>query len=183
MNLKPPRLRSDRAGMFSATSNADLAGQGTLRKLRLSLNTPVVAIEELPVGPASAGIALHEGPRGRSLCLAVRTVRTGQLVLFAADDGWDAPDGPSLGLEAALSFAESMGFLFDDDLVAGSDSREGVRRWAELLVEPVPPEPDEPEAGATPVLSKFRLRPMPMSVVEAPPAGHGELWLKFLSRF
>ena len=29
-------------------------------------------------------------------------------VLFAPDEGWDTADGPSLGMEAALSFAESM---------------------------------------------------------------------------
>lgn len=171
--------------MFSVTSNAGPAGQGTLRAVRLSLNTPVVAIAELPVGPASAGLALLEGPEGRCSCLAVRSVRSGQVVVFGPDEGWNAAAGAPLGLEAALSFAEGMGFLFEEDLVAAGDPEEAARRWAELLVGAAPPGASEPEgeaADAPPRLSKFRLRPGPIPVAAGPPAGRGELWLRFLSR-
>jgi len=170
--------------MFSASSKASVVEQGRLRALRLSLNTPVVAITELPVGPASAGIALHDGPRGQSLCLAVRSVRTGQLVLFTPDEDWDESGGRRLGIDAALSFAEGMGFLFDEDLMGSSEAGESERRWAELLVFEAPPASDEEAAGVPPaVLSKFRLRPPRHPVAEPPTARRGEAWLRLLSRF
>jgi len=186
LNLKLPTGRPDTAVMFSARSHLAARLQGKLSALRLSLNTPVVAIEELPVGPATAGIALHDGPEAASLCLAVRAVRTGQLVLFTPDEDWDAAEGPSLALEAALSFAESMGFLFDEDLVAAGEAREAARRWAELLAEPVPADAEGPAENAPagpPVLSKFRLRPERAPAEAVPSAGHGELWLRVLSRY
>lgn len=170
--------------MFSASSNASATEQGKLRALRLSLNTPVVAITELPVGPASAGIALHDGPRGQSLCLAVRSVRTGQLVLFTPDEDWDKSGGQRLGIDAALSFAEGMGFLFDEDLMVSGEARESERRWAELLVFEAPPAFDEESGGAPPpVLSKFRLRPPRIPAAEESAARGGEVWLRLLSRF
>ena len=171
--------------MFSANANPLAPSGGELRALRLSLNTPVVAIEELPVGPASAGIALHEGPGGPWLCLAVRSVRTGQLALFAPDEAWSRSEGPSLGLEAALSFAESMGFLFDEDLLANGDPGEAVSRWAELVVGAGPDADGSSAAGRAPrpVLSKFRLRPELRPGERAASAGRGEVWLRVLSRF
>ena len=139
-----------------------------LRALRLSLNTPVVTIEDLPVGPAAAGIALHTGPEGPSLTLAVRSVRTGQVVFFYPDEDWSEIHGSQLAVDAALSFAECMGFLFDDDPIeAGGDVREAARRWAELVetaeAEELAASPGEeirleevaPAAPAS-LLSKFR---------------------------
>ena len=172
--------------MFSASSRADAAAQGKLRALRLSLNTPVVAISELPVGPASAGIAVHDGPCGQSLCLAVRSVRTGQLVLFTPDEGWDDSGGRRLGVDAALSFAEGMGFLFDEDLMVHGGARENERRWAELLVFEAPPTFEREDGGAgvpPPLLSKFRLRPPRAPVADPATARRGEIWLRLLSRF
>jgi hypothetical protein len=116
----------------------------------------------------------------------VRSVRTGQIVLFAPDDAWAAAEGPSLGLEAALSFAESMGFLFDDDLLATGDPRAAASRWAELLVGVAPGAAGSSEAGLAarpPVLSKFRLRPELRPGERAASAGRGEVWLRVLSRF
>ncbi len=172
--------------MFAASSNAAVGVKGRLRALRLSLNSPVVVIEELPVGPASAGIALHEGPRGSSLCLAVRSVRTGQLALFTPDENPEAGEVPCLGVDAALSFAESMGFLFDEDLMASGDPQEGARRWAELRIGAASLDCEEAEGGAgrlPPVLSKFRLQPLRVPVAEVATAGEDELWLRWLSRF
>jgi hypothetical protein len=57
--------------MFSTCLAEPHAAGTRLRALRLSLNTPVVAIEALPVGPAAAGIALHRGPEGALLTVAL----------------------------------------------------------------------------------------------------------------
>jgi hypothetical protein len=186
--------------MFPALPSSPRA-RAQLRALRLSLNTPVVTIEDLPAGPAAAGIALHAGPDGLRLTLAVRSVRSGQVVFFHPDEDWSEVHGLELALDAALSFAECMGFLFDDDLIeTGGDVREASLRWAELVETPGADEPAEASgeeiwldevAPAAPalLLSKFRF-------VVAPPAEPGtaaparaqgapseDLWVRLLSRF
>ncbi|MHC4422678.1 MAG: hypothetical protein ACYS1E_19095 [Planctomycetota bacterium] len=175
--------------------------RGQLRALRLSLNTPVVTIEDLPVGPAVAGIALHAGPEGLRLTLAVRSVRAGHVAFFHPDEDWSEIHGSELAVEAALSFAECMGFLFDDDPIeAGGDVREAARRWAELVETAGAEEPAEPlgeeiwleevaPVAPAPLLSKFRFlaaesperRTAAPLQAELPP--RGGLWLRLLSRF
>jgi hypothetical protein len=133
-----------------------------LRALHLSLNTPVVAIEDLPVGPARAAIAVQDAPEGRaSLLLVLRSERTGQLACFAPDEMLESDVGAQIALDGALSFAESMGFLFDDDAIpelGAGGPREAADSWNDLLgIEPqdleVDPEP-------------------------APGEGPGEIWLE-----
>jgi hypothetical protein len=105
-----------------------------LEALYVSLNSPVVALDNLPVGPASAAVALHMDPCP-GVTLAVRCVRTGRLAFFTSGPGQAAEDAKVL-LDAALSFAESMGFLFDEDEVAARGEqgpREAARLWLDLL--------------------------------------------------
>jgi hypothetical protein len=106
--------------------------------LRLSLNTPVIATEELPVGPARAAIAVHEEPDGRpNLTVGVHSLKSGAVVLYSYDGDLRQDSSLAVGLDAALSFAESMGFLFDDDEVgeqAGDAARErAYGLWCELM--------------------------------------------------
>jgi hypothetical protein len=181
--------------MFTRLAAVPSGPWARLRRLRRSLNTPVVALESMPVGPAAAGIALHEGPRGARLTLALRSVRTGQVVCFSPDEEWVDSRAPQLALDAALSFAESMGFLFDDDPIeAGGDPREAAGRWAELLDQGLPEASEElwpePTVDPTaPLLSKFRLfdtRPARRRAA-APPADEvrerDEVWIRLLSCF
>jgi hypothetical protein len=103
-----------------------------LEALFVSLNSPVVTLDSLPVGPASAAVALHMNPHP-GVTLAVRCVRTGRVAFFTS--GETVEDAKVL-LDAALSFAESMGFLFDEDEVAarGEQGREqAAQLWRELL--------------------------------------------------
>jgi hypothetical protein len=106
-----------------------------VRALRPSLNTPVVATADLPVGPACAAILVHVEPgRGLQISVGVRSLATGAVALY----GFDGPLGASVvgsALDAALSFAEGMGFLFDDDVLDDdAASREkAVLRWQELI--------------------------------------------------
>jgi hypothetical protein len=108
-----------------------------LRSLHFSLNTPVVAIENLPVGPARAAIAVQDLGAGRaSLTLVVRSQRTAQLACFSHEEALESEASTQIALDGALSFAESMGFLFDDDAIPelGSDGpREAAEAWNELL--------------------------------------------------
>lgn len=186
--------------MFSAVASSPGA-RAELRALRLSLNTPVVTIDDLPVGPAAAGIALHVGPEGPCLTLAVRSVRTGHVVFFHPEEDWNEMPGSELAVDAALSFAECMGFLFDDDLIeAGGDVQEAARRWAELAETAGAEEFAEPSGGeiwleevapAAPaqLLSKFRFVPVVPAARSTPAprraggASGADLWVRLLSRF
>jgi hypothetical protein len=155
----------------------------TLRALRVSMNTPVVAIEEFAVGPARAAIALADAPGGgRALMLALRSRRTGQLACFAPDEALEDDGSAQIALDGALSFAESMGFLFEDDAVCGRGPealREAAQAWNELLgLEPPAPAPEaadelEIDDGEAPELE-----------VDPEPGASGdpaEIWLEQLA--
>jgi hypothetical protein len=111
-----------------------------VRALRPSLNTPVVATGELPVGPACGAILVHVEPgSGLQISVGVRSLACGSVAIY----GFDGPISASVvgvALDAALSFAESMGFLFDDDVVgddAGSREK-AVARWQEMIGDGLP---------------------------------------------
>jgi len=158
--------------------------------LHVSLNTPVVSLEVLPVGPATAAVALHPPPLAGAT-LAVRSVRTGHIAFFVSERG--AADRPDRALEAVLTFAESLGFLFDDDEVADGDAplREAAaRHWCDWLgEEDVELDPTamavsglDPDPMPTPalLLSKFRRTP----TADGGPGGPGpDLRLRLTSRF
>lgn len=122
-----------------ARSARALHGRG-LRALHVSLNSPVVAHESLPSGPASAAVALDA--HGALVCL--RSVRTGQTAFFGS--GEELAAAPRLALDAALSFAEGMGFLFDDDEVALRGDEAALQLWQEHCGDAAPAllEADEP---------------------------------------
>jgi len=96
------------------------------------MNTPVVVVEDLPAGPATAVIASLGGPGGSRVALAIRSERSGQVVFFGPDDELLEWRGVDQALDAALSFAEGMGFLFEDDRLEKAPS-EARRLWEALL--------------------------------------------------
>jgi len=128
-----------------------------LRSLRRSLNTPVLAIDELPVGPGSAAIASHVDSRDGHprYTLAVRCERSREVVFFSACDEDFSLSDLSLAAEAALSLAEGMGFLFEEDLPP--ISREAAALiWEEFVASAGP---SEAAVSSTPLLTKFRRPP------------------------
>jgi len=144
MKLKRSLPRPDTSPMiFPAETPLDPVCH-EVRALYVALNSPVVTLESLPVGPASAVVALH---LAEGATLAVRSVRTGQVVFFTSSA--ELRDRPHLAVDAVLSFAESLGFLFDDDEVAARGDegpREAAWLWWELLGETRETETlDEPE--------------------------------------
>jgi hypothetical protein len=132
---------------FCVQAVAGERGPEKIRALHLSLNTPVIAIDELPVGPARAGLAVSEADAGGfQLQIAVRSIRTGHVVWYASDEELPGQQDVDVAVDAALSFAEGMGFLFDEDEVAargdgGSDA--AVALWRELVE-------DDPEPACEP---------------------------------
>ncbi len=130
--LKPRVGCSDSRAVFFARQEAPDPVRSALRSLRPSLNTPVVVVEDLPAGPASAAIACLAGPAGSQVVLAIRSVRSGQAVFFGPDDELRDWQEPETAIDAALTFAESMGFLFEDDRVAEAPA-DARRLWGDLL--------------------------------------------------
>ena len=111
-----------------------------LLSLRLSMNTPVVATDELPAGPARAAIAIHSEAGCTRFTVAVRSLRQGVSVLYELE-GEDVTqrDGLAVALDASLSFGESMGFLFDDDMIVDREPatlRQAVARLREIVSAP-----------------------------------------------
>jgi hypothetical protein len=169
--------------LFSAApapAPAPSLAPSALKSLWLSLNAPVVAIDDLPVGAARAAIALHQGAgEGFRLTVAVRLVRTGQVLFFTPDEEVSGACGSAPDLDAAMSFAEAMGFLFDDDEVEArgdADSGEAARLWYELIGEPDAEEGTgegvAPGQGVEPrSLTKFR--PWATGIPSDPPASAG----------
>ena len=166
LSLKPGPPGADGVCMFIRIKEAPPARGARLRCLRLALNTPVVAIDGLLVGPAAACIVVHGRAGALGLVLALRSVRSGQLAFFAPEAASPLAD-VELAIEAAAGFAEAMGFLFDEDWVADArDPRAVERRWREFLAEPEFPEPALAQMQHSGVLSKFRFERAPSPRVE-----------------
>jgi hypothetical protein len=105
--------------------------------LRRSLNTPVVSIPDFPTGPAEGAILVHRELRGRlALTLGVRSSRGGETALWDYEGRLEGGGTVDVAVDAALSFAEGMGFLFDDDELRGGSEQERQRArylWEELM--------------------------------------------------
>ncbi len=149
--------------------SAPLPDATQLVSLCCSLNSPVVSIPDLPVGPASAAIAIHKDPDNAShITVAVQCCRTAAVVLFSVRGESGEPN--QISARAALLWAEGMGFLFDEELCTDLENQKGVRNetaaeiWHALVQGDQPQSPDAsptpnptgPDAAA--MLSKFRFQ-------------------------
>ena len=102
-----------------------------VRSLRFSLNAPVLSTPDLPVGPARAVIVVHQEARGRmDATVGVRSQRSGELAYWSFDGELSSADDLDVAADAALSFAESLGFLFEDEVLgSGSDASKAWLTW------------------------------------------------------
>jgi hypothetical protein len=135
--------------MFLPHSEPLLLSEAGLHGLCASLNSPVLNIDELPVGPARAAIALYAGEYGAlRLAVGVRSLESGSVAVFVYSQDLNDSSSPAIAMDLALGFAEGMGFLFDEDLV-GREGRAGALRcWLELTSEA--PLPGSTLAGGSP---------------------------------
>jgi len=154
--------------MFLARQEAPDPAQGALRSLRPSMNSPVVVVEDLPAGPATAALACLAGPAGPRVALAIRSQRSGQVVFFGPDEDLRGRDAQDDAFDAALHFAESLGFLFEDDRVAEAPA-EASRLWDSLLEA-------ASRSGRTPLRQAPRAAGKP-----APTPSEEELWLEHVA--
>ena len=127
--------------MFSVCADPPQLQESDLHHLCASLNAPVVNIDALPVGPVRAAIVLYaERDVGGSplpqLIIGLRSLETGRVAVYRYSGEVRKLSSASRALDVALSFAESMGFLFDDDLVggkAGSGRARALSLWQKLV--------------------------------------------------
>lgn len=134
-SLKEEPPGTDESGMFVPSDSPPELAPSRLRGLRFSLNSPVVTTEAIPAGPARGALLVHRDARGRlGVAVCVRSLRTGGVVLYRSDERFDGDAELSVGIDAALSFGESLGFLFDDDeLEKGLDREDALQLWREFL--------------------------------------------------
>jgi hypothetical protein len=104
--------------MFAARQRPLLVVEERLLALRLSLNAPVLATAEIPAGPARAALVVCAEGSLRCFAVVVRSLRNGASAVYQLEgDDLREHSGWSVALDAALSFGESMGFLFDDEML------------------------------------------------------------------
>jgi hypothetical protein len=124
---------------------------GGLHALYVSLNSPVVTVDRLPVGPASAAIAVH---LVTGATLMIRSLRTGTVAFYHADpEAVGARAG--LGPDAALAHAEGLGFLFEEGVTQGGAGLPKVE-WPSWLSEVFQDFEDSARVDLSTWLSKFR---------------------------
>ncbi len=112
-----------------------------LLALRLSLNTPVLSTAELPTGPARAAIAVYAEAGTRRFAVIARSLRGGVAVVYELEEEPATDEsGWSVALDASLSFGESMGFLFDDEMVVDRRPETLRRALARMHALIAPPE-------------------------------------------
>lgn len=151
------------------------ADDGPPRLVRLSLNAPVVALEDLPTGPARAALWVSDAAGRPRVRVVVRCEHVADSLVFGPDEGSAATESESLLVEGAISFLEAMGFLLDDDALADArDARAALRARAALqdLLGPGSNEPPKPEPA--PVRGDTALRAVVLTKFRAtsgPPSG------------
>jgi hypothetical protein len=138
-SLKPRPSRTDVVCMFLPISVVPSVSEAAIQALCPSLNTPVLNIEQLPVGPARAAILLFEGEYGEVyLAVGLRSLETNEVMAFSYQGDPHEFSSTSSAVGTALSFAEGMGFLFEDDLIAqeGAEGRRlAAQTWESLVRE------------------------------------------------
>jgi hypothetical protein len=159
LNLKGKAIRSDTGLMKFSARSAPARSAIELRSVRRSLNTPVLAIAQLPVGPATAAIAAHvdSGDGLPRYTLAVRCERSRGVIFFTVREEDLARSESCLVADAALSLAEGMGFLFEEDshLISGEAA---ASIWEEF-VDAADPSAAVADVRPNLLLTKFRRSP------------------------
>ncbi len=127
--------------MFRPSPEPLLLSEAGLHGLCPSLNAPVLNVDEVPVGPARAAIVLFAGDHGAlRLGVGLRSVESGATAVFLYAGEVGEFRTPARAMDAALTFAEAMGFLFDEDLVGREGRAAALQHWKELMGDGTPGE-------------------------------------------
>jgi hypothetical protein len=126
--------------MFRRLSEPLALSEASLLALRPALNAPVLNVDFLPIGPARAAIVVFaEEYGGIGLAIGVRSDGNGQIVVFRNQEAIDASMKLAAVIDPALSMAEQMGFVFDEDMIgkapSGEARSEAMSLWGGLMGE------------------------------------------------
>jgi hypothetical protein len=92
----------------------------------------VLTTADLPVGPARALVVVHQDARGRmDATVGARSVVSGEIAYWSFDGELLSSVDLSVAADAALTFAESLGFLFDEGSLSGAAADKAFRTWLE----------------------------------------------------
>ena len=150
-SLKLHVVGADTQRMFAARNRPLVLVEDRLLALRMSLNAPVLATAELPAGPARAAIVVHAQGASRCFSIVVRSLRGGASVIYELEDEDLREDsGWAVALDASLSFGESMGFLFDDEMLVDRRPETLRRALAQLHEILAPPDVSDDDSFAAP---------------------------------
>ncbi len=133
--------------MFRRLSEPLPLSEASLLALRPALNAPVLNMGFLPVGPARAAIVVFaEEWGGIGVAIGMRANEGGQVAVFRNQESIESDVTVSAAVEPALSEAERMGFLFDEDMVESAPEGQGrtqaLALWGRLMGEiEMPPGP------------------------------------------
>jgi hypothetical protein len=144
--------------MFRFSSETLPLSEACMQILCPSLNSPVVDIDELPVAPARAAIVVYAEEYGDLvLAIGLRSLDSGRVALFRYRDALNSAAQVPVAVESARSFAEGMGFLFDEDLIEldpAMGRHRALLHWNELMGEVAEETeasvPDEVDVSAAP---------------------------------
>jgi len=117
--------------MFQERLRPLVIGEDSVSEARLSLNAPIVSTPELTAGPARAAIVVVREEGEERVVVVVRSLAQGRIVQYQMRDE-DLRGVTRIAVDAALSFAESMGFLFDDEAIADQPEELRQRTYARL---------------------------------------------------
>lgn len=149
---------ADTQRMFAARKRPLVLVEDRLLALRMSLNAPVLATAELPAGPARAAIVVHAQGASRCFSIVVRSLRGGASVIYELEgDDLREDSGWAVALDASLSFGESMGFLFDDEMLVDrrpETLHRALARLHEILAPPDVSDDDSPAVSALEVAAE-----------------------------
>jgi hypothetical protein len=152
MDLKRRGWAADSLRMFFPNPSPDELDPARFTSLRVSLNAPVVRTDELSGVAARAAIVQWWQPDGScAIEIRLRAVTDERAVVYTLEAPLEAASDVDHALDAALNFAEGMGFLFEEDVLSGEDtvSRAQVAQaWAAF------------EAGRAPAVSRPAPRPV-----------------------
>lgn len=163
MKLKDTAILADGVSMFMPCTDDFLVAESSILAFCATINTPVINVEALDVGPARAGILLSAGDYGDFvLVVRVALISNGQGVTFKLQGDPREFGEAAAAVDAALSFSEGMGFLFEEILVAGGPQagrQRALKIWESLVSERAEKSEPAPDAARAPLYAVKTVAP------------------------
>jgi hypothetical protein len=121
-------------------------------RLQRSLGDATVALPGFPTQRTTAYLCVWRGGKGVRLAVVLHLKISGRLAFYLNEEGEVGKRQAQRILDAAIYFAESMGFMLNDMEIAHLPPEERAALWQALPLRQGAPPPAEPPAPAMPPL-------------------------------